>query len=330
VLTDVEEARLKPVKIGNMLFPMRVLVGGDGKMKYKFPDGISCEWNREKLVLPKDMQEAYPTFLEKRRRYALERGAVFEQRDHVRLDDYQISLNGPEDAPWPLKLIVSITDYYTVQATNYSIDEILPGGFTVRKKYASDPSDFKNSVLANPLAVNLSVVTADRQIYISVRGKKTAVTPAGFAPAVSGTGNPLTDSDEKGIYSPFLTAQREAAEEIVGYQPDFSEITFFGLARTLRYQLPFLFGEVRLTKVSSKELESSFPRDIWETEGFYAQPLEVDAILAFIRDVYREMGEKNIIGSATYAALFSLLQSLRYEYPDSWNRIVEELSTLSK
>ncbi len=329
-LTDVEEARLQPVRIGNMLFPMRIFVGGDGKMKYRFPEGIICVWNRDKLVLPKEIQEAYSRFLEKRRKEALERGAVFEQRDHVRLDDYRILLGGLEDDPSQLKLTVSITDYHTIQATNYSIDETLPGGSTIRHKYASDPSDLKNSVLGNPLAVNLSVVTADSQIYISVRGKKTAVTAAGFAPAVSGTGNPITDSDKQDVYSPFLTAQREASEEIIGYRPDLSEITFFGLARTLKYQLPFLFGEVRLTKVSSRELESSFPRDIWETAGWYALPLEVDAIVAFIRRVYKEMEEKSIINSATYAALFSLLQSLRYEYPGSWKKVVEELSALEK
>ena len=329
-LTDVEEARLQPVRIGNMLFPMRIFVGGDGETKYTSPDGIICLWNREKLVLPKDVQEAYPTFLEKRRKEAMQRGAVFEQRDHVRLDDYEIRLGGVEDAPSQLKLTVSITDYHTIQATNYSIDETLPGGSTIRRKYAPDPSDLKNSVLGNPLAVNLSVVTADRRIYISLRSKKTAVTAAGFAPAVSGTGNPFTDTDKHGVYSPFLTAQREASEEIIGYRPELSEITFFGLARTLKYQLPFLFGEVRLSRVSSKELESSFPRDIWESAGLYSLPLKVDAIVAFIKQVYREMEEKSIINSATYAALFSLLQSLRYEYPESWKKVVKELSKLEK
>ncbi len=329
-LTGVEAALLNPVRIGDMVFPMRRLIGGDGKTRYRFPDGIICIQNREKLVLPPEIQQAYPTFLEKRRMQAFERGAVFEQRDHMRLDDYEIGLHGLEDAPWPLKLIVSVTDYHTIQATNYSIEETLPGGATIREKYATDPGNLKNSVLGNPLAVNLSVVTADRKVYISVRGKKTAATHAGFAPAVSGTGNPHTDCNEKGIYTPFLTAQREAAEEITGYRPDFTDITFFGLARTLRFQLPFLFGEIRLRNMTSKELESSFPRDTWETEAFLALPLKIDVIVAFIREVYREMEEKNIVGSATYAALFSLLQSLRYEYPDDWTRIVRKLGTLGK
>ena len=329
-LTGVEEARLKPVRIGAMLLPIRIFVGGDGKTRYTFPDGIICEGNPEKLVLPKDMQDSYSKFLEKRRKEAEDRGAVFEPRDHVRLDDYEIGLSGIEDAPWPLKLIVSTTDYYTIQATNYSIEETLPGGATIREKHASDPGELKNSHLGNPLATNLSVVTADQKIYVSVRGKKTAVTPAGFAPAVSGTGNPLTDRTGKGIYSPFITAQRESSEEITSDPPDLSEITFFGLARTLRWQLPFLFGELRLSEMTSTQLESSSPRDIWETEAFVAMPLEVDTIIEFIRKVYREMDEKSIVNSATYAAIFSLIQSLHYQYPDEWRSIIRELSTLEK
>lgn len=44
-----------------------------------------------------------------------------------------------------------------------------------------------------------------------------------------------------------------------------------------------------------------------------------------------ETDENNIVNSATYAALFSLLQSLLYdEYPDEWASVVQELGTLSK
>jgi len=329
-ITEAMEATLKPVKIGNVLLPLRIFVGGDGKTKYKFPESIICIWSREKLTLPEDVLECYSRFLEKRRQEAAKRKAVFENRDHVRLDDYEILISGVEDSPTRLKLFVSTVDYYTIQATNYSIDEILPGGSTIRQKYASDPADLRNSVLGNPLAVNLSVVTADKQIYISRRSKKTAVTAAGFAPAVSGTGNPLTDRDEEGNYNPFLTAQRETAEEILGYRPALDEIIFFGLARTLKYQLPFLFGEVRLSGVSARELESSFPRDIWETAGWFALPLEIDAVVEFIQKIYKEMEEKVIVNSATYAALFSLLVSLHYEYPDRWKDVVERLSVLEK
>lgn len=329
-LPGMDKAKIKPIRIGDMQLPIKRFVGGDGRTKYTYPDGIICEWDPDKLVLPQEIQDAYSRFLGKRRKQAEEREAVFVQREHVRLDDYKFGLLGLEDTPWPLTLFVSTTDFHTIQVTNYCIEEILPKGATIRQKYASDPGDLKNSVLANPLAVNLSVVTADQRIYVGIRGKKTATTPAGFAPAVSGTGNPRSDCNEEGIYSPFLTAQRETAEEITAHPPDLQEITFFGLARTLRFQLPFLFGEVRLSDMDSVKLESSFPRDSWETEALLAMALEIDAIIGFIREVYREMEEKDIKGSATYTAIFSLIESLHYQYPDEWQNIVRELCTLEK
>lgn len=243
-------SKLMPVEFGNLVFPMRILVGGDGNIRYQYPDGIICQWSGLRFdlsSLPKDVQKVYPAFLEKRRAIAKARGATFEQREHVRLDDYEIKLRFPDDAPWPLQLIVSRTDYYMIQATNYSLDELLPGGSTLREKYARDPGDLRNSILANPLAVNLSIVTSDGYVCLAIRGRKTAVTPGGYAPAISGTGNPNLDIDEKGIYSPFLTAVREASEEALATKPLLEEVTFFGLARTLKYQLLFCLARLGYT-----------------------------------------------------------------------------------
>lgn len=329
-LAGVEEARLKPIRIGDLVFPITVYVGGDGKTKYSHPEGIISKWNPAPLEMPADLHEACRRFRELREKEAIDRGAVFVQREHVRIDDYSFDLEGLEDIPWPLKLLVSRTTYYELQGTNASIDEVLPDGATVREKYANDPQDLLNSVLANPLATNMSVVTADRQIYVAVRGKKTASNPGGFAPAVSGTGNPLTDCDDTGRYVPFLTAQREAEEEILSFKADLSELTFFGLARTLKFQYPFLFGEIRLKAVTSSELESYFPRDNWETERFVSIPFEIENVIEFIKRIYLELDEKNIINTGTYAALFSILQSLLYEYPDSWQNVVKSLINIEK
>jgi hypothetical protein len=330
VLTGVQQARLKPTIVGAMVLPITRFLGGDGQTQYKYPDGIVSSWNAETLTLPPDMMEISGKLVEERRSAAIARGAIFENRAHVRLDDFVFGLQGLHDELWPLKLSVSTTDYNTIQATNYSIDEVLPGGETIRERYAEDPGDLRSSVLGNPIATNLSVVTSDRRIFVAVRGKKTATTPSGFAPAVSGTGNPHLDLDENKQYNPFLTAQRETAEEITGIPPRLDEIRFFGLARTLKFQLPFLFGEVRLTATSSQQLESSVPRDAWEAEQIVSIALDPDAILRFVREVYKETDENSIVNSATYAALFSLLQSLLYEYPNDWINIVKELETLPK
>ena len=330
VLRGVRDARLNPMIIGAMVLPIRRFLGGDGKTRFKHQGGIVSTWNADKLTLPHDMTEISARLVEERRSAAIARGAVFVNRDHVRLDDYSFDLQGLHDEIWPLKLRTSMTDYNTIQATNYGIDEVLPGGETIREKYAQDPGNLLNSVLANPIATNLSVVTTDMKIFVTVRGQKAATTPSGFAPAVSGTGNPHLDRDSNGNYDPFLTAQRETEEEITGSPPALDEICIFGLARTLKYQLPFLFGEVRLTNTTSEQLESSVPRDSWEAEKLVSLSLEPDAILQFVWEVYKETDEYQIVNSATYAALFSLLQSLLYEYPDEWSNIVKQLGTLPK
>ena len=330
----IKRFRLDPLRIADLKFLIRVFIGGDGHTRYTYPDGIKCKWASDDLVLPIDMQQFKSKFVDLRQKEAETRGAVFVNRRHARIDDYEIGLHGLEESPWPLKLTISETDYFTIQATNASIDEILPGGRTIREKYATDPNEFKSSVLANPIAVNLSVVTADNKIYVSLRGRKTAVNPGGFAPAVSGTGDPLKDCEQNvgsnSLYNPFLTAQREASEEILAFKPQLQEITFFGLARTLRYQYPFLFGEVRLKGVTSKELESQFPVGEWESEGLVSMPLEVDHVITFTRDVYKEFDEKKILSTGTYAAIFMLLQSLHYEYPDDWEGIIRLLIKVQK
>lgn len=87
-----------------------------------------------------------------------------------------------------------------------------------------------------------------------------------------------------------------------------------------------MFGEIRLHNLTAVQLKAQLPRDHWETEGLVCIPLEPKAIIDFVRQVYRDMEARQIVESATYAALFSVLQSLRYEYPDEWNAIIAELA----
>lgn len=276
------------------------------------------------------MSEAYPRLLEKRKSIAKKNRAVLENNEHVRIDAYSFGQRRPDESPWPLRLELSTTRYFTTLATNYSIEETLPGGMTLREKYARDPRDLESSILSNPLAVNLSVVTADQKILMAIRGQKVAINPRrgpGYAPAVSGTAN-LSDVDKHGMYSPFVTAAREAAEEIRVETPTFDEITIFGLGRTLRWQFPFLFGELRLNNLSAAHVKALLPRDHWETAGLIDVPFSPEAVVDFVRKVYRETDRERITRSTIYAALFSLLQSIRYEYPHDWTEFVQELAAV--
>ncbi len=91
----------------------------------------------------------------------------------------------------------------------------LPDGQSIELKYGRELDDLGDSQLSNPIATNMSVVTSDRKIFLSTRGKKVAWNPGEFQPAVSGDGQP-EDLDEHGTYDPSRTAIREAREECVG------------------------------------------------------------------------------------------------------------------
>jgi hypothetical protein len=303
-------------------------VGGDGKTKYGYPDGIECIFHASKSLLPEDIQTLYSTLLEKRRAEAEERRAAFDQRDIVRLDDYEIELSDPYEAPWPLVLHVSLTDYYTRAVTNHSLDETLPDGQLMRRRYGGDPADLADSRLANPLGVNLSVVTSDNWVCIAERGEKVATNPGGYAPAVSGTGN-LDDFEATYSYSPFLTARRQAYHEATGlYMPKLEDITFFGLARTLTYYDPFLFGEIRVP-LAWDELRSMPRRDSWDAEFLVAVPLEVDHVVQLMWEVYRQLYVTGDDSYGGYKAILSLFQSLLYRHPERWLQIISAFEKVS-
>ena len=305
-----------------------MFVGGDGATRYRYPDGIESVWSTSRPALPDEVQDALPGFLKKRLDIAAQNKAVVENRELIRIDDYSFPLRNPDDAPWPIRLHVSKTFYHQTLATNYSSEELLPGGFCLREKYCTDVGDLKGSILANALSVNLSVVTGDNKILMAIRGRRVAVNPSrgpGYSPAISGTAQSI-DLDQNGRYSPFLTAIREAGEEVRSQQPKVDQITFFGLARTMRWQFPFLFGELRLPDLSAVQVQGLLPRDHWESAGFVVVPFRPEAIIDFVRRVYRETDRNNITHSTIYAALFSILQSVRYEYPDVWTDMVKELA----
>jgi hypothetical protein len=321
---QIERYTLPQVRVGDVFVPVYRIVGGNGKVRYEHPEGIVCNAPLTIFCLPPDIAQVKGTLVEKQLEEARLRGAVFENRPMVRLNQCSWGLREGDDQSWPLQLDVGLTDYFTMRATNVSISEKLPDGSTIEQKYAAPLDDLGNSQLANPLATNLSLVTSDRKIYITQRGLRVGWNPGGFAPAVSGTGNPTLDI-ENGTYNPFLTAQRETTEEATSpLVPDLAQITFFGLARTFKYRFPFLFGEVRLD-ITSEQLESQVPLDSWENRGLVAIPFTIEGVTDWMSKRYREVVGRRGLGPAVGTTLFSLLQSLLYEFPDDWQKVIAAL-----
>ena len=323
--TSVVEGIPSEFQAGDMKLHLVRVLGGDGKIRYCHPDGIQTIFHNKSFELPQHIGDYYNWLLKRRRSEA--KGAAFESRHMVRLDDYEFGLTDPYDEPYPLILHVGLTDYNEMMVTNRSLNTQLPKSrLLLREIYAKDPLDFRGSGLANPLAVNLSLVTTkDWKIYVARRGQKVATNPAGLGPAVSGTANPL-DFEGRGKYSPFLTAQRESYEEVTRpYEPEFSEVVFFGLARTLEFYFPFLFGELRLD-LSEEDLRSSTPQDNWDVSGLISIPFEIQEVVSFMKKTYRYMVEQQDRGPGT--TLFSLYQSLIYQYPERRTEIKEALERL--
>ena len=149
--------------------------------------------------------------------------------------------------------------------------------------------------------------------------------PGGWAPAVSGTGNPDADYHQ-GAFCPFRAAQREAAQEILGkqYRLTMEEITFFGLARTLGYYFPFLFGELRI-QLKLEDLRSMLPSDVYETACIEPILFNIQDVSKKVLELYHELDENNRPTVRAHTTIFSLLQSLIYGFPNDYLTIRESL-----
>lgn len=303
-----------------------LLAGGNGVTRYCDGD-IRCEGpgkdtQQSKFQLAPDIAIGHAERMCKKTADAKERDKMFFNSPQVRLANYGVG--GPNQSggitDTPLRLKLGWTEYFHTTDTNISRTRELACGQSIELKYGKDLYEFANSRLSNPIATNMSVVTSDNKIFLSTRGEKVAYNPGEFQPAVSGDGQP-EDLRDDGTYDPFMTAMREAKEECIGRFPVTRDmVTFFGLARTRGTQFPFLFGEIRLP-IPSTEVPP--PLNVFEGNPFpidFTIPAVCDWVQKYHLDHYH--GRR---GGVIGTTLFSLLQSLIYEFPDSYSEIASQL-----
>jgi len=310
-------------RVGNVTIQVLVLVGGDGVTRFQHGD-IVCDGPSDdrRFKLPDDIQLSADERIAKIKADCDAAGKIFVNNQQIRLDDamWGGTSNTGGLTNKPLRLKLGWTEYFHTRLTNQTRDYILPCGNSIAIKYGRDITSLQESGLSNPIATNMSVVTSDKMIYLSTRGKKVAWNPGEFQPAVSGNGQ-AADLDRTGTYDPFLTAIREAQEECTGrYRASVDEVTFFGLGRTMGTQFPFLFGELRIDK-SSTEIGPPL-----NPEGYpFPIPFTIDAVCDWVRKYHRDHFEGRR-GGVIGTTLFSLLQSLHYEFPDQWSEVVRQLT----
>jgi 8-oxo-dGTP pyrophosphatase MutT (NUDIX family) len=142
-----------------------------------------------------------------------------------------------------------------------------------RHLVAQGPAFADGSLHANSLAVNLNIITSDRQLLYVTRSGSVARKPGFFGASVSasmdlspvrGEGEGMSDLDSNGIPDPFRTAAREAWEELnIRIGPE--EVTFLALCRVRSSLQPFLIGESVVNKTWSELLrDSALARDRFE------------------------------------------------------------------
>ncbi len=317
---------VEPEVVGDVKIPVYVFVGGDGRTRFR-PGNIICDGpgpvtDESRMFMPDPEIQAFATeYLPKREVECRNRGQVFVNERQVRLVGAQP--DGLDNRP--LRLRFGWTWYYHTAVTNAKTDEQLPSGRTIGQKFAAPIDNLHDCGLSNPIATNLSIITRDNFIFFGQRSEKVQTLPGNFQPAVS-QGATLVDVDAGGLYDPFRTAVRGAIEECVGLlqpAPTAEDVTFFGLGRWMKTRFPFLFGDIRVD-ADAKQVESYQPTKKWEGTRLKL-PFTVEAVTEWVANRYRDQfyGRAR---AAVSAAIFSLLQSLRYAYPDRWNDVIARLN----
>jgi serine/threonine protein kinase len=301
---------------GRMDLSLYVLIGGDGTTRYAALADVEAEHRATAFALPAAVAAHAAPRTEQKQRAAAERGAPFFDGKQMRV--LGVSWGTTDDAteaPLPLRIVTEDCSYFQTMLTNGDHGFALPDGRTVREACAAaDPYEFATCLLANPICVNLSVVSADNYVFYCERGTRVGMNPGGFQPAVSGTGNP--DADVRaGRYDPWQTALREAKQEFVGaLDVPRERVTLFGFARLHHNRCPFLFGELRVS-LTRDALFSIQVQDRYETRQRRAVPLEPGPVAEACREMYALRDAKGAPSVQAHSTIFSLVMSLLYANP---------------
>ena len=165
----------------------------------------------------------------------------------------------------------SRVEYKTLYSTNLALDIPIkyPDGQkkTIRELYCSHHfTDLSESILANPGNVDVAVICGDkdnRQLIIRQRKKGVSLYRDWYQVSATGYMDPDHINDE-GDVSPFVTAAREANQEIAdSLDAKPSDFKLIGLAVRWIDLYPAFFGYIETNK-SAKQLNSDFCRDGYE------------------------------------------------------------------
>ncbi|RLJ08699.1 MAG: hypothetical protein DRP13_02125 [Candidatus Aenigmatarchaeota archaeon] len=202
----------KGLKTGDLCVPYVVVEN--------FGEGLGTEEMRasykdELFELPEKLDTYMKETVRMKKEQAEREGKAFYDGPLVRLGNVRKDGN---------RVLIELqrTSYHRFACSNRSLDKKL-GGKTIRELYVNE-NDLKNlkDGLANPIGVNLGIVTSDNHVILTKRSKKLHQYP-GLYGVPAGFMQPEDRYDDKkyGVFpvktpdvSPFITAVRELWEEV--------------------------------------------------------------------------------------------------------------------
>ena len=213
-----------------------------------------------------------------------------------RLTEWEQEGETAENKRGPLRLSFTMTTFDTYLTTNRSLDhEVIPESGplsrfsrnqSIRQAFVRFPYYLETSVLSNPLAVIVVVISRNLnqdpkdQVIIRLRSKQVASYRNRYQVSAAGYTS-LAHRDDSHMPNPFVTAVCEAREEISdGLQLSPSDFRLIGLSISWEDMLPCAYGYIE-TGLSVEDLFGDFRRDTFEG-WLEAIPFEPRTVLTHI------------------------------------------------
>ncbi len=220
-----------------MQVPFALLIG-DGVVSFGV-NKVVCEHDEALFEIPPELAALVDQQVSERQRML---GFELTNEPSYRLGNFAVQ-SGANGAAPTLRLHLQRSNYFNFVATNLSLDRpILPGGATIRERYVHDITRLSDSPLASSMSVMVLLIsTPDKMALLPRRSEHVAFDQGCLQVSGGGAMRLAVDSDEALNPSPFVTAQREMAEEL-GVRLPLDSIRFLGLGVDTRTGEPELLG----------------------------------------------------------------------------------------
>jgi 8-oxo-dGTP pyrophosphatase MutT (NUDIX family) len=229
-------------------------------------------------VLPASLERTQQMLLARARERALATGAPFQNNRTV----YLRNLRFTDEDYSKIEVTLGPANYFQHVAFINALDECVIGSDrTVRQAYFQDPA---RSCVSSICSVYLNILAdGGKTIILTRRGKQVAISSDVIAETFCGTMNPDKDvNPATGAPSPFLTAAREAKEEL-GLELPPPQITFRYVVIGLDDPSVGFVGDVSVDDDASAIVHDAIFQAGREADDFFIEEFNPRAVSDFLR-----------------------------------------------